>query len=86
MDMKYSRFEQFVMPALLGTTLLFASGAQAASVLLQLEESTDLKKWTPVPESQLTPAGNGAFVQTTDGSKSFYRLKIDDGGVGGASA
>lgn len=82
--MKYSRFEQFVMPALLGTTLLFVSGARAASVLLQFEESTDMKQWKPVPESQLTPAGNGAFVQTTDGTKSFYRLKIENGGIGGA--
>lgn len=83
-DMKLSRIESLLLPALLGTTLFFASGASAASVLLQFEESTDLKTWSKVPEGELTPLANGAIVRTTDNTKAFYRLTINPGGLGGS--
>ena len=81
--MKCFRPFRLALSTFVGVSLLLPSASQSASILLQLEESTDLKNWTQVPVNALTPTGNGAFIEHTVGDKTFYRLKIDDAKEGG---
>lgn len=76
--------KQYLGSAVVGAGLWLAAQVSGASVVdLQLERSTDLNQWEPVPLSPASLNSQGAIVQTNEGQPTFYRLRIQSSEANG---